>query len=336
MSRCRAALLVAPLALVGVVLAGPRVPGAPDAPGVVELPDGDLEALAASLADAEARVPDLVPGTEKHIEWVDPVAPSSTDHALVYLHGFSATRKETEPLPQKVSAALGANLFLTRLTGHGRGGEAMAEGSVAGWIRDGEEALAVGDRISREGVILMGTSTGASLALWLALRSPRRDRIAALLLISPNLGVPDPRARMLLWPWGEQLARWVVGPEHRWEPANEAQARYWTTRYPVGALLPMQALVREVRALPLEALDIPVFVAYSPDDTVVDPARILAAYRRLEARPRELWRAPVRPGHPGDAHVLAGDILAPDLTDDLAAAMIRFLALGDILPGEGP
>ncbi|MDD4273595.1 MAG: hypothetical protein PHG14_07705 [Desulfobacter postgatei] len=38
----------------------------------------------------------------------------------VYIHGFSATRKETAPLSDLVAKTLNANLFYTRLSGHGR------------------------------------------------------------------------------------------------------------------------------------------------------------------------------------------------------------------------
>ena len=51
------------------------------------------------------------------------------------------------PLPDKVAAALGANLFYTRLTGHGQDGAAMAEGSVNAWINDYAEAMAIGRAI---------------------------------------------------------------------------------------------------------------------------------------------------------------------------------------------
>jgi esterase/lipase len=58
--------------------------------------------------------------------WANPDK-TKTPCAIVYLHGFSATRQETAPLSDLVAAQLGAYLYYTRLAGHGRGGEAMAE-----------------------------------------------------------------------------------------------------------------------------------------------------------------------------------------------------------------
>ncbi len=60
----------------------------------------------------------LVPGTEKRITWF--AEGERTAWSVVYLHGFSATRQETAPLSTLVAQALGANLFETRLSGHGR------------------------------------------------------------------------------------------------------------------------------------------------------------------------------------------------------------------------
>ena len=58
-----------------------------------------------------------------------------TELALVYLHGFSASRQETAPLSEDLARQLGANLFVTRLSGHGRSPQAMGEPSVRDWLQ---------------------------------------------------------------------------------------------------------------------------------------------------------------------------------------------------------
>lgn len=65
---------------------------------------------------------------------------------LVYLHGISATRQETAALAEIVAKRLEANLFYTRLTGHGRTGEALLDGSVRAWFNDTVEAFDIGQR----------------------------------------------------------------------------------------------------------------------------------------------------------------------------------------------
>ncbi|NNF28661.1 MAG: alpha/beta hydrolase, partial [Gemmatimonadetes bacterium] len=78
------------------------------------------------LAGREARFEDLTPGTAKSVAWAG--APGArTPFAVLYFHGFSATSMEARPLPERMAERLGANLFRTRLTGHGRPGRALAE-----------------------------------------------------------------------------------------------------------------------------------------------------------------------------------------------------------------
>jgi esterase/lipase len=315
------ALGVAGALLVVAVLLGPRVP-MDTAVSPPELPAGGLHAIAAAVREAEARVAGITPGAEKEVVFHDSLAPAVTPLSVVYLHGFSATRREIEPVPTLVAEAVGANRFMTRLTGHGRDGPAMAEATLNDWLQDGEEAMAVGSAIG-ERVVLVGTSTGGSLAVWLAAHSSLRDRIAALVLVSPNFGVPDPMAGLLLWPWGGTLARWVVGEEYSFEPRNEGQERWWTTRYPSSALLTMQAMVQQLRETDLSQVEVPVLVFYSPEDEVVDPAKTLAALEEFGTAVKEVVAVPRAPGT--DAHVLAGDILWPGNNGPVSTRIVDFL-----------
>ena len=121
-------------------IAGPRTPVIHQ-PQSVELP-ADLPGY---LAKAEAAYPDITPGAEKTILWAHQDH-QQTELAIVYLHGFSATRQETAPLSDDLAKSLGANLFYTRLAGHGRSSAAMGEASAGDWLNDAEEALAIGQR----------------------------------------------------------------------------------------------------------------------------------------------------------------------------------------------
>ncbi|UCC25930.1 MAG: alpha/beta fold hydrolase [Gemmatimonadales bacterium] len=313
-------------ALAGVALfaLGPRVPVDTNIHEVA-LPESGIGGIEGYLADGESRFRDLIPGTEKLVVWANPQAPQVTPLTVVYIHGFSASRQELWPLPQMVADSVAANLFLTRLTGHGRSSEAMAEASVQRWLQDGEEAMAVASRLG-ERVVVMGTSTGGTLALWLAAQERWRDRIAAVILVSPNLGPHNRSAEVLLWPWGGTIARLTLGPERSFTTRNELQARYWTERYPVRALLPMMGLVGLVRDLDPGEVQAPVLVAFSPRDRVVDVPRIEALFPRLGSARKQLL--PVEGAEGGDYHVLAGDILAPENNGPLAAAMLSFLAAG--------
>lgn len=308
-------------AVVGAVVGGPR----PSSDTTTVVPDvpSDPARLSAWIASREAAVPALRPGAAAGIVWARPGAPARTPLSVVYLHGFSATRAETAPLMDSVAARLGANLFYARLTGHGRDGAAMGEATVADWAQDARNALAVG-RALGERVVLAGTSTGGTLALWAAAEAPERDALAALVLISANLGPADRRTTILTWPWGGAVARMVNGPEHSFEPANEAQALGWTTRYPIEATLPMMALVKTVRRESLlERIEAPTLSLYSPTDQVVDIEALQTRGRDIGGTPYRL--IPVGGVEDPSGHILAGEIMSPGTLERVAGHVVGFV-----------
>lgn len=296
-------------------LGGPRI--AVDSPVASAALPIDLER---HLAAGEARYADITPGAEKTIHWAHSDK-RQTELAIIYLHGFSATRQETAPLSDLLARQLGANLFYTRLSGHGRSGAAMAEASVSDWLQDSQEALQIGRRLGRQ-VLVIGTSTGATLASWLALQ-PGTEDVRAYVLISPNFAPKDPAASVLTWPWAEHFVPLLLGPHYQWQPHNAQQARYWSHSYPVQALLPMMALVKHVREQPLERIAAPMLVIYSSADQVVSPAAIESAFARFGSAHKQLLALTDSqdPSH----HVLAGDILSPRDTPRLQAAILDFI-----------
>lgn len=290
---------------------------------VISFDEASLPADAADLpgwlAGREARFADIRPGEEKRIVWAG--APGAkTPLAVIYIHGFSASSEEIRPVPDDVAAALGANLFFTRLAGHGRSGPAMAEPVAGDWIEDMAEAIAIGRRLG-ERVLVIATSTGGTLAA-IAATDPVLSRdMAGIVMISPNFGVRRLEGRLLDLPFLRFWGPWVTGPELGFEPANEGQARHWTTRYPTLAVMPMSGLVAHARGLDYHAVQVPLLVLLSPEDQVVDPART----RALVAG----WGGPVRleerhmgPGDDNYSHVLAGDILSPGQTDAVVGLIL--------------
>ena len=272
------------------------------------------------LAQKESAFDDIVPGTEKKIVWAHGPG-EQTPLSLVYVHGFSASSQDTAPLAEMIASRLEANLFTVRLTGHGRGGKAMLDGSVNAWVNDMQEGMAIGKRLGRQ-VVLMGISTGGTLAVW---QSAQEDqgKIAGLILLSPNFGPADRRTIILNWPWGGQLAELLVGKNRSWQPVNERHGRYWTSSYPVRALLPMMGMVKLVNTLDLQRVKAPTLLLYSPKDKTVDVAAVVAAFQGFGAEHKKLvaWTR----GEDPDQHVLAGDILSPGSTVPLADIAVEFL-----------
>lgn len=283
--------------------------------------NGELDQWLAESEQAAGLGTALIPDTEKRIRWYAGRRNTKTRHAIVYLHGFSATRQEIAPVSELVADALGANLFETRLSGHG-----LIEGSLVGvraedWLDDAAEALAIGAEIGEE-IVLMGTSTGATLALAMV-GHPASDRVSTLVLLSPNFAPGDPNAEFLTWPGGPQLAHLVAGDTRSWTPRNTLQARYWSTTYPMDAVIEMMRLVKYVRSQLPMGLEQSLLVMYSPADTVIDTSRITHAFEQMDSPHRQLLTIPSS-GDPSN-HVLAGDIMSPENNALVTAAIVRFV-----------
>jgi esterase/lipase len=225
---------------------------------VAKVPDVDLY-----LSRREAQHAEIKPGQAKAILWNDPAARSKTPLALVYIHGFSASRKDVAPVVETLAGTLGANAFLTRLAAHGRTTPAeFAAVTAQDWLDDAREALAVGRRIG-DRVILIGISTGALLATMAALEDNSPD-IAALVLLSPNFAIRDWRAKFISGPLGRVLARLVIGKEHSFQPDSSGHAEFWTTHYPSQGIVALMDLLNHARSVHLVALKMPIFVIYRP------------------------------------------------------------------------
>jgi alpha-beta hydrolase superfamily lysophospholipase len=284
--------------------------------------------LDAWLTEREARHDDIRSGLDKRILWVDGDQGAITPLSIVYIHGFSASPGEMRPVPDHLAERLGANLFLTRLTGHGRADpDAMAEATLQDWLDDTAEALAIGERLGRK-VVIMATSTGASLVTILLARPEMRERIAAVVFVSPNYGVQAAGAFLLEGPWARRLAHLILGPRRGFEPATPGHAANWTYDYPTDALLPMAESVKQARSIDAAGITTPALFLISPEDRVIRPGLV----RDMQAR----WGGPsalveIEGVQDPYFHVLAGDALSPVtngvVTDRIADWIETTLAL---------
>ena len=270
--------------------------------------------LDAYLEKAEAKVRGIQPNQHKEIVWADPETKAKAPIAIVYIHGFSASPQEMRPVPDIVAANLKANLFLTRLFGHGTTTRPMADVSVNAWANDFAEALAIGERLGDK-VVVMGTSTGGALTTWAIAQPAFKDRIDAVILCSPNYGVQAFGSSLLTLPFARQMANVVMGETRSFEPGNDLQRLYWTTTYPVDAILPMAEVVRLAVDAPVEQTKIPALLLISPDDQVVQPA--------ITRDMAERWGAPhrlveIKGVEDPSKHVLAGAAMSPSTTEPVA------------------
>src|SRR5687768_4453312 len=131
----------------------------------------DSNAVEHYVASVESKLP-LRPDNQARIIWYNDSLKNKTDYSIVYLHGFSASQKEGDPVHYSIANYYGCNLYLSRLHDHGiETDQPLLNYTAEGVWESAKQAYAIGKQLGKK-VILMGTSTGATLALKLAAEYP--------------------------------------------------------------------------------------------------------------------------------------------------------------------
>ncbi len=280
-----------------------------------------LNQIESRINIAERQFSDIRPGLEKSIIWAG--APHRrTDYAIVYVHGFSASKEELRPVPDLIAASLGANIFYTRLTGHGRTTDAMREASVKAWMQDLAEAYEIGTIIG-EKVIILSCSTGGTLVANGLASGVFSEKLFSVVFFAPNFGLQDRKATLLTWPLARYWAPSISGEIQTSTRRNDLHSRYWTTSYPTISLIPMMQLIDRVNGNSDEGTTVPALFYFSPDDKVVDPQKT----ENFIAR----WRGPksIKRINGGDSedelnHLITGQVVSPSQVIRAADTVIRW------------
>ncbi|WP_299615392.1 alpha/beta fold hydrolase [uncultured Tateyamaria sp.] len=279
--------------------------------------------LDAHFAEVEATHNDITPGTEKRIIWADNPG-TQTEWAILYVHGFSATSEEIRPVPDRIAQSLGANLIYTRLQGHGRSGDALADGTVQGWVNDLAEGLDAA-RIAGQKVLILSTSTGGTLVTATAQDPDLMQDVAGLIFVSPNYGLNTPVAKLLSWPAARYWLPILAGDRRSFTPHNEAHGTYWTTEYPSVAVMPMVALIDAVADIDHSSQTIPALFWYAQGDEVVRPD-ITAQVASVWGAASQTVNPTMGPQDDPQSHVISGDIMSPGQTNVTVAGMLDWIA----------
>ena len=199
--------------------------------------------LSAYVQESEAKYK-VKPDNEARIIWNDSTLKNKTKYAVIYLHGFSASQEEGDPVHINYAKSIGANLYLARLSEHGLVSEEPLKNMTATSMwESAKEAYAIGKKLGEQ-VIIMGTSNGGTMALMLA--SQQYPEIAGLILLSPNIRIKNSSSILLAKPWGLFIARAVKGSLYNTsESATPLQQKYWNTRYRLEALVEVQKTLDE-------------------------------------------------------------------------------------------
>ena len=268
----------------------------------------DLNDVEKQIKFDESSVPNLRSNIEKKIIWAGKSS-QRTPLSIVFIHGFSATRVEMSPVIEKVSKALGANVFLTRLSGHGQDGDALSNATFDDWISDTNEAIRIGEVIGDE-VILIGSSTGCSLIHCIL---EVQKKVKSVIYVSPNFGPSSYKGHFLRLPGAKWFIPLILGNEHAFTPRNSEHARCWTTRYPTKALFPVKDAVVAASLVNHSKIKLPILFWFSDYDKVVSPK----ATRRIISKMGnnvDVFNPIVSFEDDPSKHGVLGDILSPTKT----------------------
>ena len=226
------------LVLIIVYFLGPK-PAAPKYTKDLPAVPAEASALEQYISTNEAKHK-LKPDNEARILWLNDSLKTKTEYAVVYLHGFSASQEEGDPVHYEFAQKFGCNLYLSRLDAHGIDTtDALANFTAEGLWNSAKQAYAIGKQLGKK-IILMSTSTGGTIALKLAAEFPD---IAGLILLSPNIAINDPNAWLLNNHWGLQIAQMVTGKHRTVDDTTALYAQYWNNRYSTTSLVQLEELI---------------------------------------------------------------------------------------------
>jgi esterase/lipase len=183
----------------------------------------------------------LRPDNHARIIWANDSLKSITDYSILYLHGFSSSQGEGDPVHKRIAKKYGYNLYLSRLAEHGIDTTEKLVNLTADKLwESAKEAYAIASKLGKK-VIIMGTSTGASLALMLAANYPE---VHSIILLSPNIEIFDGAAWILNNPWGLQIARVVNGSDYVISSdTRPIYKQYWSYKYRLEAVVELEEML---------------------------------------------------------------------------------------------
>jgi len=299
------------IVLIIIYFLGPQ-PSTPKYDNQLPLIPSDPAQLEKYIETNEARHK-LKPDNEARIIWFNDSTKEKTEYAVVYLHGFSASQEEGNPVHREFAKKFGCNLYLARLADHGVDTtEPLASYTAERSWRSAVEAYAIGKQLGKK-VILMSTSTGGTLALKLCGDFPD---LAANIMLSPNIAINDPNAWLLNNRWGLQIAHLVVGEHRTADDTTALYKQYWNYRYSTNSLVQLEELLEStMKGSTFKKVTQPALLLYYfKDDDHQDDVVKVSAMKRMFVQlgtPDSLKRQVAIPG--AGNHVLASPIKSKDV-----------------------
>jgi pimeloyl-ACP methyl ester carboxylesterase len=201
-----------------------------------------LDSLNKYVEDKESQIVDLKADNQARIIWADSLNRHKTEFSLVYLHGFSASQEEGDPLHEEFAQRYACNVFLSRLEDHGRlDSNSLKQLTPNTLLASAKEAIAIGQLLGDK-VIVMSCSTGGTLSAYLLAHNPW---IHAQIMYSPNIDLYSPASELVTLPWGKSLTKMSLGGEYKVLNYEKEPGKYWNTIYHMDGIIALKWMIEK-------------------------------------------------------------------------------------------
>jgi len=198
---------------------------------------------------------------------------------VLLIHGLMAAPFEVR-LWADALYAQGYNVYAPRLTGHGTSVIDLAARKKSDWISAVERGYKILAECS-EDIILAGFSTGAALALNMAIKYP--NNFSAIVCISAPLKIKKFSANFAspINQWNVLLNKLNINKAKKEFVTNHADNPHINyLRCPVSSIVQIRSLMKDVRQN-LAAIELPILIMHATHDPKVDVQSSKDLYRLI-------------------------------------------------------
>ena len=237
------------------------------------------------LQQKESGVSGIFPNAEKTIYWNNNTK-DKTKYSIVFIHGFTTTGYQSKDFLEKLSTELDANLFITRLSGHGVSYEGTKEMQIDNIMHDVSEAIIIGERIG-ENVILIGHSLGGALSMLAVDDETLSKKIDTLILFAPGNSGFSPFALMntLISSLVDRTGSlcWLIECDPRSFmdlPEDEKWENYFATDFDTNIFYQIARIPFATDSISYDKISTSALVFYDENDKLVNAGKLKSNFKR--------------------------------------------------------
>jgi esterase/lipase len=245
---------------------------------------GELHQIDSIVNASESKIDNIKPENAAEIIWHNNEI-KKTEYAVLYLHGFTASHMEGNPIHKEFAKRYGCNLYLSRLEGHGvEDIDAFKNLTPDNYFESAQKALEITKKLGNK-IIVMSCSTGSTLSILLAKTNPE---IHSFIMFSPNIDIRDPMSALTVGHWGKELTEFVLDGEYNnvvYE--DETAYKYWYKKYHINGIIALKKfIVDNMISANFKLINQPLFLSYyykneNEQDDVVSVKRMIDFYNEV-------------------------------------------------------